>query len=56
MEECRVTVAILSAARPSGRSPGSGCARYGYSSINQNNTISTADEVRLTLNFALKLY
>jgi hypothetical protein len=31
-------------------------ARYGHSSINQNNMLSTADEVRLTLNFALKLY
>jgi hypothetical protein len=31
-------------------------ARYGHSSINQNNLLSTADEVRLTLNFALKLY
>jgi hypothetical protein len=31
-------------------------ARYGPSSINQNNMLSTADEVRLALNFALKPY
>jgi outer membrane OprD family porin len=31
-------------------------ARYAHSSINQNNMISTTDEVRITLNYGLKLY
>jgi hypothetical protein len=30
--------------------------RYGHPSISQNNMISTTDEVRVTLNYAVKLY
>jgi hypothetical protein len=30
--------------------------RYAHSSINQNNMLSTTDEVRITLNYGLKLY